>query len=250
MLKLAKSVRWFILNSHLWSIHSCKHFWKILGLARQNSWKHVKVQKATSHNGKLSNKFCSSTITTSSVKSWSREIKKWKRRHYKWCSKTKKTNLINRWKREVLMRIASVMKKMEWLMRSEWQWSSQKKNHKMIWLDKKWNMVKIRSFNLWMRLTVLKWQWKCQRMTIKLVIHQPMEDQISKIWWWTLRGSNKYYKWVNRKKRLDLRNRKRYKLMKTSCWWGVYNNLKRRAPKKNNSPSKKKICFNKSSNCH
>ena len=151
---------------------------------------------------------------------------------------------INKWKNGVSMKIASAMKKMEWLMRSEWQWSSRKKKHKMIWLEIKSNMVNIPSSRIWMRLIVSRWQWRCLRMITKR--HQLTKDLISKIWWWIPKDSNKYYKWVKRKNKLESRNRKLFKQMRTSCWWEVYSSLKRRAPKKNNSPSKKKKCFNKS----
>jgi len=151
---------------------------------------------------------------------------------------------INKWKNGVSMKIASAMKKMEWLMRSEWQWSSRKKKHKTIWLEIKSNMVKILSSRIWMRLIVSRWQWRCLRMITKR--HQLTKDLISMIWWWIPRDSNKYYKWAKRKNKLDSRNRKLFKQMRTSCWWEVYSSPKRRAPKKNNSPSKKKKCFNKS----
>ena len=187
--------------------------------------------------------------TTSSARLWSREIKKWKRRHYKWCSKMKGVKSINKSKREVLTKtVLAMMMNKKWAKKSKWLWSSQNKKHRTIKLDRKWNMVNNRSFRQWMRLMVLKWQWRCLKMKgkEKLLINKV---QISKIWWWTPRDSNKYYKWVNRKKTLDSRNKRQSKLMRISCWWEVYNSLKKRAPKKSSLPNKRKIWWGKLLNC-
>jgi len=126
---------------------------------------------------------------------------------------------INKWKREASMKtvLAVVMSK-KWTQKSKWQWSSQNKKHRTIWLDRKWNMVNNRNFRPWMRLMVLRWRWRCLRKIIrKNNQHQLISNQISKIWWWIQKDFNKYYKWVNKKKRLDSRNKKQSKLMKTSC---------------------------------